>query len=195
MIAVESLTTKFGTCRVNNGGYWVVKGSTKEGNGGKLLHRLIYADYHNIELSNDDVIHHKDGNKLNNRINNLEKMSLKEHAILHSKDRVYTDEYKKNLRESHLGNKLRFESKLKVSVYNNNTGFFRVRYKKCKTCKQGFRWIYTYWENGKQLEISSVNLNKLKSKIFEKGLEWMIIDENKAKQLCEQYNYDIGGLV
>ena len=78
MIAVESLTTKFGTCRVNNGGYWVVKGSTKEGNGGKLLHRLIYADYHNIELS---------------------------------------------------------------------------------------------------------------------GLEWMIIDENKAKQLCEQYNYDIGGLV
>ena len=195
MIKVESITTKFGTCRVNKGGYWVVNGSTKEGNYGKLLHRLIYADYYNAPLSNDDVIHHKDGNKLNNRIENLEKMSLKDHAILHSENRVYTEEYRKHLSESHKGKTLELNSKIKVSSYQNNTGFFRVTLRPCETCKHGFRWRYVYWENGKQRYVSSVNLNKLKSKVLEKDLEWIIIDKNKAKQVCEQYNYDLGGLV
>lgn len=37
-----------------------------------------------------EVVHHKDGNKLNNTISNLEVLSAEEHQILHMKEQGYT---------------------------------------------------------------------------------------------------------
>ena len=45
----------------------------------------------------------------------------------------------------------------------------------------GFTWQYHYYKNGKKVRISNINLSRLEEKIRSKGLEWIIIDENKAK--------------
>lgn len=39
------------------------------------------------ELTEDEVIHHKNGNKTDNRIENLEIMTLSEHSKLHYSSR------------------------------------------------------------------------------------------------------------
>lgn len=47
-------------------------------------HRAIYMQSHPEEfLSQDDLIHHINGNHDDNRIENLQKVTAKEHAILH----------------------------------------------------------------------------------------------------------------
>lgn len=53
-----------------------------------LLHRVIYEEYHNVILTNKDVIHHIDGNKENNDVSNLELTNNSEHAKLHQKSRI-----------------------------------------------------------------------------------------------------------
>lgn len=50
-----------------------------------LHHRIIMENHLNRLLSTTEVIHHKDGNKHNNSIDNLELMTNQEHAKLHAK--------------------------------------------------------------------------------------------------------------
>jgi len=66
-------------------------------NGMVLFHRLVYEEYlrdscqfeflvnikEQLVLPRDIVVHHKDGNILNNTINNLEAMPLGEHSSIH----------------------------------------------------------------------------------------------------------------
>lgn len=52
---------------------------------GKKVHRIIMEEYLGRKLLSSEIIHHIDGNKLNNDINNLKVMSRKEHSILHLK--------------------------------------------------------------------------------------------------------------
>lgn len=86
-------------------------------------------------------------------------------------------------------NKIRSEeTRKKISETKNTTGFYRVSKKKNLQLKQGFRWVYRYYQDGKQINISSINLYKLKEKILSKNLEWEIIDEEKAKQSLELNN-------
>ena len=47
------------------------------------LHRYIMQTILGRELSSNEVVHHKDGNKLNNDPSNLEVMTRAEHTILH----------------------------------------------------------------------------------------------------------------
>ncbi len=55
----------------------------------------------------------------------------------------------------------------------NTTGYYRVFKNKNSTYKQGFTWVYYYYdENGKQKRVSSVDLKKLEVKVKEKGLPW-----------------------
>lgn len=49
----------------------------------KLLHNLIYEYYYGA-IPKDMQIHHKDGNKLNNRIENLQLVTPIEHKRIHS---------------------------------------------------------------------------------------------------------------
>lgn len=49
-----------------------------------LLHRVLMENSLGRLLKPNEVVHHKDGNKHNNTLSNLEVMSSKEHNILHS---------------------------------------------------------------------------------------------------------------
>lgn len=63
----------------------------------------------------------------------------------------------------------------------NTTGYYRVTKKKDLTCKQGFIWVYQYYdENGKHKRLSSVNIDKLKEKVIKKGLEWLKYNKNEV---------------
>ena len=65
----------------------------------------------------------------------------------------------------------------KQSETQNTTGYYRVSKHKNKTCKQGFIWMYRYYEKGKRKSIESVNIEKLEEKVKAKGLEWYKLEE------------------
>lgn len=48
-----------------------------------FLHRKIWEDFHGKKVPKGYVVHHKDHNKLNNKIENLELMSRSEHQRHH----------------------------------------------------------------------------------------------------------------
>jgi transposase-like protein len=54
-------------------------------------HRLIFEEYLGRLLEFDEVIHHLNGNKLDNRIENLFLMSRSEHSSEHSKEPILID--------------------------------------------------------------------------------------------------------
>ncbi len=74
--------TKYGIATFYDRYYRIT--STKEGNNNKLLHRLIFEDYHNCTLDKKDSIHHIDYDTTNNHPTNLICMSKPAHHRLHS---------------------------------------------------------------------------------------------------------------
>ena len=70
---------------------------------------------------------------------------------------------------------------INMSKPRNTTGYFRVCKRKNSMCKQGFTWSYDYFEDNKRKSITCVNLESLKEKVINKGLEWKILDEEKAR--------------
>ena len=150
-IKTDSISTKFGRAKINQYGYWQIS-SSKEGNDGKLLHRLIYEDYHKCTVFPNAIIHHKDENKLNNNPKNLEIISKADHNRLH----------KTNNSVKHNSHKPHKHSK-------HNTGYYRVSK---SVRKNGFSWRYVYPENGKQRSILNRDIKKLEEKVKSKGLPW-----------------------
>lgn len=151
----DSIKTKFGIAKISMYGYYHII-SRKEGNYHKLLHRLIFEDFYNIVLPTDIQIHHEDGNKLNNKIWNLIPMTKSEHMSLHRK---------KGLSLYH---------KMMMSKSLNKTGYFRVHKLKNKEYKQGFVYVYQYFdESHKRKRIVRKNINELKEAVLSKGLEWI----------------------
>lgn len=68
------------------GGYAKVKVKehpAKDKRGYVLLHRLVMEDYLGRYLKDDEFIHHKDGDKLNNDLSNLELVYPEKHAKEH----------------------------------------------------------------------------------------------------------------
>lgn len=74
------------------------------------------------------------------------------------------------------------EQKKKMSKARNTTGFYRVCKHKDNQCKQGFIWCYRYSLDSKQKSITAVDLKTLEKKVKKEGLEWEILDDEKAKQ-------------
>lgn len=176
----EVVKTKFGNAKIGKMGYYQIT-SKKEGNNGKSLHRLIFEDYYNIDLDDefpDGVhIHHIDGEKTNNEIWNLEPIPPYDHLSLHNKGKHLSKETRKKMSEVSKGKQHSMESCKKMSKSRNSTGFFRVTKQKDSCCKQGFKWKYQYIdEDGKQKAIYSVDIDKLKQKVLDKGLEWEKIE-------------------
>lgn len=98
----------------------------------------------------------------------------------------HTDESKQLMSENHHkyweGKTLSMEHCVNQSSAHNTTGFFRVSTQKDKTCTKGFMWNYRWRENGKTKKISRVSLKSLEEEVKNRGLEWKILDEDKAKE-------------
>lgn len=70
----------------------VIKRSVK-GTRYTLLHRLVVEKFLGRKLLQREVVHHKDGNKSNNDISNLEIMTQAKHAKIHYKADKKTGRY------------------------------------------------------------------------------------------------------
>ena len=158
------MKTKYGNASINNGYYKIT--SRREGNHLKPLHRLIWEDFYRCEVPKGFDIHHKDGNRLNNCIMNLQIIRRSEHTSHH-----------KTGENSHMyGKSHPYETRLKICETRNTTGYFRVSKMK-KNTKQGFIYRYMYYEDGKHKVIYSVDIKKLEEKVKAKGLEWIKLSD------------------
>ena len=81
---------------------------------GVPLHQIVMYTKFEYRNGNEWEIHHKDGDKLNNKISNLQYLTPSEHTRLHHKGKkaklwnkgkydIYSDETKKKMSESHKG--------------------------------------------------------------------------------------------
>ena len=84
--SIQKQASKLGYTREWNYTYVSVQGyliDCTDRNNKIEVHRKIYEKYHNVKLTSNDIIHHIDGNKLNNDINNLVCLTRAEHVRLH----------------------------------------------------------------------------------------------------------------
>ena len=161
------IQTKYGKANINNKGYYDIV-SEHEGNFRKKLHRLIYEDYHKVTLLPTTDIHHIDGDKLNNDIENLEAISHAEHSRRHM-----IGENNPMLNKNHTE-----ENMLKMSSMKSTSGYYRVYKQKNKKYTQGFFYKYQYYdEDKKRRNISRKSIPELKEAVLEKGLPWKKFDE------------------
>lgn len=89
------IKTKYGNAcfvKAHGKGYYIIS-SSKEGNRGKQLHRLIYEDHYG-PIPKGMQIHHIDGDTTNNSISNLQMVSISEHNKIHKVGNTYTLGYK-----------------------------------------------------------------------------------------------------
>ena len=72
----------------------------KDENGKRIFideHRHVMEQFLRRKLKKNEVVHHKDGNKLNNNIENLQLMTDTEHRRLHAKERKISFETKQRI--------------------------------------------------------------------------------------------------
>lgn len=74
-------------------------------NGYVKQHRIIVEKHIGRILDRDEVVHHKNGNKLDNRLENLEIMSREKHTSLHNKGKHLSVEHRKKIGKAHKDNK------------------------------------------------------------------------------------------
>ena len=75
------------------------------------------------------------------------------------------------------GNHHKLESMINISKGHNSSGYFRVTIDKRNDTKQGFIYVYRYYEDYKPKKIRSVDIKKLEEKVKAKGLEWIKFDD------------------
>lgn len=77
------------------------------------LHREVYEKHYG-PIPEGYIVHHKDGNKLNNSIDNLELMSRAEHASVHHKGVPKTDEMRQKSSQTKMGHIVSQETREKI---------------------------------------------------------------------------------
>jgi len=64
------------------------KGYKRYSNSGKSVHRHVASKKIGGKIGKGRVVHHRDGNKLNNKRSNLQVMNRSSHSKLHAKKRA-----------------------------------------------------------------------------------------------------------
>ena len=171
----KAIQTEFGTARLFHGHYRI--DSYKEGNHNKYLHRLIWENHYNKPVPEGYVIHHINGIRTDNRIQNLQCVPRSIHTIFHRKGKNHSEEHRKKMSESHKGKIQTKKHCLSIAKGKNTTGYYRVSKVKSKDHKQGFKWVYQFRENGKYYSVTAINLDKLKKKVLAKNWIWGTLEE------------------
>ena len=156
---------------MNSSGYYQIS-TRKNGNHRKILHRLIFEDNYNVTILPGVHVHHKDHNRLNNNIENLELIMPSKHLKMHFSG------IPKNM-----------EEKINKSKSTTSSGIFNVLKNKNNISKNGFNYQYQYSVEGKRKRISSEDLFKLKERVLNKGLEWIVVNEEKAHDFYQEALY------
>lgn len=77
--------------RVQKNGYWLAwkpEHCNADDRGYVLEHRMVMSDFIGRPLKSDEHVHHKNKDKSDNRIENLELLSPSEHISLHAQEKV-----------------------------------------------------------------------------------------------------------
>ena len=159
----EILHTKWGNAKINHKlGYYQIT-SAKEGNYGEYLHRLIFEDFYNMEIPKGFIVHHKNGNKMDNCILNLQLLKLSEHMRMHNSGENHYNyggtlplEQRIKIGNSRRGIKHTEEAKQKI---REQLTLNYARVVKHGTSPQGKQY-YTILFHGKMIK-SSINPKKL----------------------------------
>ena len=116
-----SISTKYGNANLTKDGHYRIT-SRKEGNHNKMLHRLIYEDFHKVTILPHVDVHHINENKLDNRAENLILIFHGEHSMLHNTGENHpqygvprSEETKLKISLGNKGKIMSEESKLKLS--------------------------------------------------------------------------------
>ena len=140
------MKTKYGTVKRIKGGYYQIS-SRKEGNHGKLLHRVVWEDFYNKSIPEGYDIHHKDGNKENNEIWNLQCCEHSNHMRFHGMN---------------ISDEMRLKKSKRLKGENNPCWKDYAR-----ILKEGYTW------NNKQLYVIRFDGKRIKCSIFkDKLIKW-----------------------
>ena len=184
--------SEFGVYNITEDNYCQIT-SRKEGNKGKLLHRLIMEKHLGRELKREEEIHHLNGDRLDNRIENL--VLCKNHEEHIRKYHPHcSEERKRKISDSRIGEKhwnygkpLCEETKQKMKntyAKNNECGFPNLIITYCKGCVRGFTFKYRYYdENGIRKGITHSKLGDMIQAIIDKGQFPFISDGEKFSKV------------
>lgn len=162
------MQTKYGKFHVNKQGYYVKN---------VYLHNLVWINFYGKPVPKGYTIHHLNGDKKDNRIQNLQCVETRLHSRFHSKGRVHTKETKRKISQTKKGYKHTDETKKKLSdlkkgktwTPNQRKAYERKYANKATVIKHGIR-------NNKQRYSLRYNGEELKHSINKEMLE-MIADE------------------
>lgn len=78
-------------------------------------HKLVMEKHIGRKLKPNECVHHKNENRLDNRIENLQLMTVSEHQTYHRLGKHHSNEAKAKISTFNLGKKLSLETRLKMS--------------------------------------------------------------------------------
>lgn len=117
---MTSIITPWGKVWLGNDGYWKIGDRGKYH--GKRLHLLIWENFYGCEVPEGFHIHHKNGNKQDNCILNLQLIRISEHHRLHNLGRKLSEETKAKISKTLTGRKLPKSQREKLKGNKNALG-------------------------------------------------------------------------
>lgn len=118
-------------------GYYYHKWKSKGKYYSKLLHHAVYESVYG-EIPKGHVVHHKDGNPLNNNIENLQCVTISEHSKIHRHFAKYAETHKEEMRKRGF-NKENWHSRRKLVEQK-----LQENKKVCKGCGKEFAATNTH---------------------------------------------------
>ena len=89
----------------------------------------------------------------------------------------HSGDARNKISDAHKGKSFSYGHRVNLSHGRNTTGYLNVIKVKNEKYSQGFTWRYQYYENNKRHTIYCKDIDRLESKVKEKGFPWLKFDE------------------